>query len=626
MHTPTRRALLIGSPRNGLPSAVPSVRRMAEFLLGKPDPAAHPTIAARRSFAEADVRCIAGDGATRAAIVAAFADLLEATGPGDTVVVYWAGHGGLFPDSPAPDIVARTWFQPHPVLEPMDIADSDERHFNGLLGGEVRLLLRGLARLCDNVTAIFDCCHASGLTEVDRPAADTSDADDRAAIMKIAERAGERIARRRSQRPDEVHRSGDPRTAGIVRLVASSGSERAYADPTTGRLHFTDALVDALADPSLADLAWDPLVRLVRARVQAVRPEQRPGVEGAASRLPFTTTAVHPPADHFHVDHRHQLRLAAGSVAGIGTRDEFELLAYTAAVPLATAGVTRLQPFHARLEADRGHPPLPAAMIARRVRRGPVELAARLVSADLDLDRAAALARTAALVDTYRLQPPIVGDTPPGHLDLHDDLSPDGLPLAAPQLVARVDLADPRAFESLSRALARLERWAPLHDQLRHPRVGPLAGCYGLEVGRVHRDPDGTITLEPCAPSDILPAGVELGVRVRNPGRAAALHFQVFRVRADRSVEPWRDVAGGIAVLKDHQVPLTDLATPCSDLPGPQREWLVVALGDGAFDLSALATPASLLPFAVRGDDHALPCEATRVEILGVPYMLAAAT
>ncbi|MBL9106812.1 MAG: caspase family protein [Myxococcales bacterium] len=665
MPAATRHALLIGSPRNGLTAAEASVTRMRACL-------------ARRGFVVPDAGVLVGQSATRAAIVAAFDALLARVEPGDTVVLYYAGHGNLFPDRPS--LASLVPSVSHPLLEPMDIADSDADHFNGLLGGELRLLLRALARLCDTVTAIFDCCHAAGLTVADQPTRDTSDADDRAAVAAVARRAGERIELRRMQPKQGIA----PRRPVVVRLVASSASELAYYDLTSGLLHFTAALADALDDDALRHLAWDPLLRLVRQRVQAVCPEQRPGLEGDRDTLPFTATSAPLPAEHVHVDRRGPaLRLAAGRAHGFDDGDTVELLAYTAPdIELATATVRDSEAFTAALEPTLSLAELPRALIARRIRRADTELAARLASHPDDgaiaETRTLAARRTLHAADlhtrrpgpphpgiygaaspypglhgaadipqarsagarsaSFHLRPPVADLTvPPGHLDLLDELDPDG-DGAPPQLVARLDLADPRAPDELIKALRRLEHWAGLAAQLTHTGLGPLQGCYALAWSREHPGAAADTRVIPWTRDarrarerplpwqrhEPLPDGVELGLRVANPGHARALHVQLYRVRADRSVERVRDAAGGLAVPTGHELHVRESFDRLAHLPGPQREWLIVALGDGAFDLP-LPTPAADRPRLTTycGPVPEPGLEATRVEILGVPYILA---
>ncbi len=582
-----KRALLISSPRNGFTATGPSLTRMREFL-------------GRQGFVIADEQCIDGESATRAKILEGFGALIEATRPGDIVVVYYAGHGSLFPDTLG-DIIT-----PHPMLEPMDVADSDGAHFNGLLGGELRLLIRALARLCDNVTAIFDCCHAAGLLAADQPAHTITEARDRQTLAGIATRAGQRIATHRGPTRGEP----EPERRGSVRLLASSASERAYAHDDQSLLLFTDILVSVLESHALADgLTWDLIIREVRARVQQLRPEQRPGLEGNRDRRPFTTIEVPTPTEFFHVQREGQrLRLAAGTVAGIRPEDRFTLLPYTNhESPISLARIRSLGPFHAILELPRDQPPLPDLMFARRQSTNHTKLSARLATADHPTDIRAALALTGP-----RLRAPILADTPAGHVDLLDEHNPDADPDFRPQLVARLPLGDPNTIDELARAQRRLERWAGLAAQLGHPGLGPLAGCYTL--GIVRPDPHGVLALTPGA---LLRPGEPLALFLHNPGHASVLHLQAYRVRADRCIDAWRDVDGGHAVKTHHTFSLQESFERLPGLPGPQREWLVLAIGDGAFDLGPLTTATRDRP-PLRG-----PGEATRVQILGLSYTLA---
>ncbi len=569
----TRRVLLISSPRSGFTCVEPSLDRMRDFL-------------ERNHFT--DLVSVRGQEATRAAIIAGFTALIETTRPGDIVVVYYAGHGSLFVDRGAPNHTI------HPLIEPMDIADSDASHFNGLLGAELRLFIRALAALSDNVTAIFDCCHAAGML------ADDSDSDDAIAIKVLAQKVGTRIAERRAA---PVTRSATrPATpAGVVRLVASCASERAYARPYTNTLLFTDTLITVLDEQAPTyPQSWSQVLRDVRERVQEVMPEQRPGVEGLTARRPFSTDTIDTPVDHFHVLRRaDHLRLAAGTTAGIRPGDRFELLAYAGdATPLAQARVDRLSPFTATLALSRGAPPLPNALFARRLRTAHT-FHAHLRAADINLltDLQARLTASG-----LHLQPAILDPTtPPDHVDLHDLTH-----------VARLPLADD-TLDFLRTTLRRIERWAGLRAHLETPALGPLTGCYSLAL-ELRRGAFHT----PLVAGSTLTAGDTLHLRIDNPGRLGALHVHVYRARADRIVEPWQDIDGGAAVLALASLELELRPLPIPNLPTPQSEHLLIMIGDGPFDGEALTTPSADRPPAHRG-----PGEATRLELFSLPYTLA---
>ena len=184
-----------------------------------------------------------------------------------------------------------------------------------------------------------------------------------------------------------------------------------------------------------------------------------------------------------------------------------------------------------------------------------------------------------------------------------------------------MQLADPNILDELTRAVRRLERWAGLAAEIGHAGPGPLAGCYTLEWGRLIG-----AKIAPLHDGAVLHTGEPLALHVHNPGHASVLHLQAYRVRADRSVQPWRDVDGGLAITTQKTLELQETFERLASLPDPQHEWLVVAIGDGAFDLGALTTPTRDRPRGpIQRSSDRHPGEASRVEIFGFPYILAAA-
>ncbi len=258
-----KRALLIAAETYGLTGCERDAALMGDVL-------------GRRGF---EVELLQGERATRAGMVGALGALVAATAPGDAVVVYYSGHGGRMPH---PDWAARqaAGRAAHiQFLVPTDIGESTPDDFRGLLAEELTEWQWRLTDATRNVTTILDCCHSAFM------------ARDLDLTPKAVAKAFpvEGITRRLAALPPE--RAGADSNPSAVRIVACQPEQSAFERTSDrGGRHgaLTDFLATALDDVGDRRVTWATVGDVVRRRVQAVVPQQRPDVEGPARRLPFS--------------------------------------------------------------------------------------------------------------------------------------------------------------------------------------------------------------------------------------------------------------------------------------------------------------------------------------------------
>ncbi len=236
-------ALLIGAPLAGL-------RGVPECL------------AAVRGWLEARGFVGVGEIATSdaASIEGQWSALLDAVGPGDWVLVYYAGHGMQV--LPGADLHP----QPLAALLPIDAFESQV-----VIAGDTWMTwMRALSKKAaahhrdgPGVTLVLDCCHALALMER------WPEAEARAALMK---RVRESLAARR-------HRDASDPLPGVVRVLATGHDDRA----DVGEL--TSGLVRLLTQHP--DEPWWALMD--RLRAGWAKAQQHPGVTGPSDRIPLST-------------------------------------------------------------------------------------------------------------------------------------------------------------------------------------------------------------------------------------------------------------------------------------------------------------------------------------------------
>lgn len=214
-----------------------------------------------------------GPEATRPRVLHALEAMIASCEPDDACLFYFFGHGGVvrFVDLRG-ELGRRTVF----YLATLRPAGSRERV--GVLDIEISDALARLDRICGNVTAIIDCCHAAGIVR-DGP------------IPTVAAPAWVRPLDEDEGRSWLLAAEGHPR---VVRLLGSSAQRSAYATQhAEGRYGLlTRSLVALVREAGLRcdRLTWDVVVHRLRECVSQQRgtEEQRLVLAGPRDRLLFS--------------------------------------------------------------------------------------------------------------------------------------------------------------------------------------------------------------------------------------------------------------------------------------------------------------------------------------------------
>lgn len=268
--TTKRRALVVAATTSDLPGTARDAQRVAAALQGR----------------EFSVELCCGPDASRDGILAALQRLRDVSNRGDAAVIYYAGHGGRAinadpraGDPRYPEVPRAARF-----IVPTDYHNGTGDDFRGITAWELSLALSELTARTDNVTTVFDCCHAADLT---RSAGDHK----RARSLPHAPRV------ELSRRLDALHRRAQQRgpldamaNPMAVRFFACGEDELAWEhrrlDGDDGGV-FTEALLDVLA-ACAADATWDSIAHAVRERVRMRVPSQRPVLGGPVKRTLFS--------------------------------------------------------------------------------------------------------------------------------------------------------------------------------------------------------------------------------------------------------------------------------------------------------------------------------------------------
>ena len=333
---PTHHALLIGSETYGLAGCNADVALMADVL-------------GRRGFDDVEVRT--GKDAKRAGIIDGLERLVSSVTADSAVVVYYSGHGGRivrpdFAERKAAGLSVNFQF-----IVPFDLAESETDDFRGITSEELTLYQRRLTEAfrtlgaVPNVTTILDCCHSGYMArniESRQKSVDVEhDVFGRGA--KSFRMLGIREHLQKLGREAEL--GGIVTNPDAVRLIACQPEESAFELPSSrGGRHgaLTDALATVLDGLGSAPISWAIVGDLVRRRVRALQPEQRPDVEGPAERMPFSPESA-PASDALAVTTiRGVATVEAGELLGLAVGDELDIVSVGSGQSVGTATVKEL--------------------------------------------------------------------------------------------------------------------------------------------------------------------------------------------------------------------------------------------------------------------------------------------
>jgi hypothetical protein len=501
---PSGLALLVGAPLGNLGGVDESIACLGGLLEA-------------RGFA---VTRLVGPTARRAEIMTALEHLRERVQPGDAVVLYWAGHGDHAWDRGKPGAV-------FPMLLPMDAAESTADDPRAILGIELAQWLAEVAAAAahegvTNVTAILECCHATGL--IDDQGLDAAGLH--AARRTVGADIEARVKSRRRSTPAALEQQ-------IVRVVASGTFARAYGDTigTVGAV--THTLVELLERHPHEP--WRALVHRLRAQIHARQPQQQPGVEGRRDRIPFTTAERSLPTGALPClrDEAGRWRcelgelLAARGGALYRLTDDLDAPGGTLArMDEGRAWLHPLEPDDAPPGTMRWALPVELArglrVELREAAEAPLSVALRqgLEGAGVVLKRATGAAR---LTPSPNAAPAIVLERRPRATVLVDAW---GEPVVQWEHEPALDTVLPWVSR-----LSELHRWLALAQT----PSSLLTTAFALRWGV--RGPDDTIeALAPGEPAT-LPDGAAVWLELHNLGVEPRLFLSVFRVTGDRAVE-----------------------------------------------------------------------------------------
>jgi hypothetical protein len=308
---PTRRALLIGIDRYPhypgelqLRGCVNDARALAALLIE------------RFAFPLDQIRLLLDAQATREAILVAFEELIAASGPEDSVLIHYSGHGAQFADGTGDEAdrldeaIVPVDSAPHPGPT-RDISDD-----------ELAALLGRLAAATPSALLILDCCHSgTGFRAADPDAPRVREIPRRQHGFRPAPAASTRSVEMRAAGPSGWRAASERH----LLLAACRAEQFAYEysafvgeDEVVHHGALSYFLIQALRDAH-ANTTYRELFEQVSLQVHAARPGQSPQLEGFADRALFGAVAP-PPEPYLLVQARAGAALTLGAGAALGLR------------------------------------------------------------------------------------------------------------------------------------------------------------------------------------------------------------------------------------------------------------------------------------------------------------------
>ena len=188
-------ALLVGVGGSDIPNTVTDAQGLAALLA---DPA-------RCAYPPAQVRLLAGEQATRPAVLAGLEWLAQAAWPQDTVLVYFSGHGYRA----AASLGEFTYLLPHGY-------ELARLYQTALRGDEFAARLAAIP--AGRLLALLDCCHAGGIDAAQSPGLELAKAPLPPEALALLGQGRGRVLVASSQ-ADELSFAGKPYSAFTLALV-----------------------------------------------------------------------------------------------------------------------------------------------------------------------------------------------------------------------------------------------------------------------------------------------------------------------------------------------------------------------------------------------------------------------
>ncbi|KAL6231301.1 hypothetical protein BDW75DRAFT_47989 [Aspergillus navahoensis] len=521
-----KRALIIACPFGGLLGPLADAEAMKNAL-------------SKQGF---EITECCGSSATRRGILEAWQCLIDATSAGDTVVIYYTGHGALVrPKDEEGDTVSQEspTFQ---VLVPMDYGETTDADFRGILSIEISYLLRSTTAKSRNVTVIIDCCHSGRLFR----------GPGRGIIARsrnLPEIRYHSVAKflarlhREGHFRAELDITGNPHA---VRIAASTPHESAmeYVDSQgVWRGALTEALLSALELVNGHEVSWRTILLHVRRMVQSRFPSQHPQAEGPADRVPFSMQNVTSAALQHLVAVDRTPVLLAGSVIGIQEGNIYAVIPFNREdmrtnEELPEATVVSVAGFRAELKLNfwprwenfEKHGAL--ALLKYEVFQPlPVGLCSSLEGLQNAVQQSKYLrcgVASDSIIGTFKHEADTV--TLCNH---------KGVQIASQQIDNAQGVSS-HSFDDVIKIAERLARAQRVMNLQREPRQGKLTHCVDIEIGTVKdRKPDRIFQKDG---SDYVTEGDLIYIQLENKGEST-VHVSVFNI----------NVAGRVLFMTPHE-------------------------------------------------------------------------
>ncbi|KAJ6050697.1 uncharacterized protein N7446_010806 [Penicillium canescens] len=328
----TKRALVITSPWGDLRGTENDGRCMQSLL-------------ARYGF---QVLSCHGAQATRKGILEAWQQLISSTSSGDSVAIYYSGHGG-FVECAANEDNGKEWR--YQFLVPVDFEDPSSGGFNGVLDVELAQLLRATTARTRNVTVILDCCYSGRMVRA--PGYGDAARPKQVPSVHYEDVADFLTSYAESVSKDSNHMKWDE-NPDAVRVVAAAPSETAWeVRGKDGRWmgSFTSALVQVMNEAHNRRLPWRTSILRVQDLVQTQFPSQHPLVEGPHARLHFSLDEAVSDAIHLKIENGQPV-LQAGRVAHVSEGDMYAVTCLDTEIfskedQIAVCEIINVHPFQA---------------------------------------------------------------------------------------------------------------------------------------------------------------------------------------------------------------------------------------------------------------------------------------